>query len=189
MILKNFLGRDWSIAFSEYASKLHLPWLLGTYVWHNTGTHSAQGAKYNHCHGCCWHFHRWQCFEHRHISNIDCLAAHTACLVCFISTVNGRSEKKKPIKTGASSRHITNLRQSILETFDIYGSEHRFERITRCELTKIFESAILRNSLDKFGPMQPIYRFLIVIHLNAMLLFYVYIIDLKEYSFHFYYLY
>ncbi len=49
--------------------------------------------------------------------------AHTACLVCFISTVNGRSEKKekKPIKTAASSRHITNLKQSILETFDIYG--------------------------------------------------------------------
>jgi hypothetical protein len=29
--------------------------------------------------------------------------------------------KKKPIKTGASRGHITNLKQSILETFDIYG--------------------------------------------------------------------
>jgi hypothetical protein len=49
--------------------------------------------------------------------------AHTACLVCFISTVNGLSEKKekKPIKTSTSSGHITNLKQSILETFDIYG--------------------------------------------------------------------
>ncbi len=50
--------------------------------------------------------------------------AHIACLVCFISTVNGHSKKrkeKKPIKTGASSRHIKNLKQSILETFDIYG--------------------------------------------------------------------
>jgi hypothetical protein len=28
--------------------------------------------------------------------------------------------KKKPIKAGASSGHITNLKQSILETFDIY---------------------------------------------------------------------
>ncbi len=46
----------------------------------------------------------------------------TACLVCFISTVNSCSKKKKPIKTGASSRHITNLKQSILETFDIYGT-------------------------------------------------------------------
>ncbi len=55
--------------------------------------------------------------------------AHTACLVCFISTVNGRSNKKMkrkeeayPWKAGSSSRHITNLKQSILETFDIYGN-------------------------------------------------------------------
>ncbi len=54
--------------------------------------------------------------------------ACTACLVCFVSTVNGRSNKKKkrkeeayPWKTSASSGHITNLKQSILETFDIYG--------------------------------------------------------------------
>jgi hypothetical protein len=44
---------------------------------------------------------------------------HTTCLVCFISTLNGRS-KNKPIKTGASSGHIINLKRSILETFDIY---------------------------------------------------------------------
>jgi hypothetical protein len=31
--------------------------------------------------------------------------------------------KKKPWKTGASSGHITNLEQSILETFDIYEQE------------------------------------------------------------------
>jgi len=59
-------------------------------------------------------------FYHRHLSNIDCLTAHTACLVCFISTFNGRSKKKKSIKTGTSSGQITNLKQSILETFDIY---------------------------------------------------------------------
>jgi hypothetical protein len=63
--------------------------------------------------------------------NIDCLMARTACLVCFISTVNGRNNKKRkekkrkeeayPWKTCTSSRHITNLKQSILETFDIYG--------------------------------------------------------------------
>ncbi len=56
--------------------------------------------------------------------NIDCLTVRTACLVCFISTVNGRSNKKKeeayPWKAGTSSGHITNLKQSILETFDIY---------------------------------------------------------------------
>ena len=34
-------------------------------------------------------------FTHRHLSNRDCLLMHTACLVCFISTVNGRSKKRK----------------------------------------------------------------------------------------------
>ncbi len=47
--------------------------------------------------------------------------AHTACLVCFISTVNGNCNKKRkrkeeayPWKAGASSGHTTNLKQSIL---------------------------------------------------------------------------
>jgi len=35
------------------------------------------------------------CHIHRHLSNIDCLMAHTTYLVCFISTVNGRSKKDK----------------------------------------------------------------------------------------------
>jgi hypothetical protein len=42
--------------------------------------------------------------------------AHSACLVCFISTVNGRIKKRREKKTwkpGASSGHITNLKQSI----------------------------------------------------------------------------
>ncbi len=54
--------------------------------------------------------------------------ASTACLICFISTVNGCSNKKKKRKeetflwkAGASSRYIKNLKQSILETFDIYA--------------------------------------------------------------------
>jgi hypothetical protein len=63
--------------------------------------------------------------------------AHTACLVCFISTVNGCSNKKKkrkeeayPWKAGTSSGHITNLKQSFLETFDIYvcQSQRRFNK-------------------------------------------------------------
>ncbi len=37
--------------------------------------------------------------------------ARTACLVCFITAVNGHS--KKPWKTGANSGHITNLKQPI----------------------------------------------------------------------------
>ncbi len=45
--------------------------------------------------------------------------AHIACLVCFISTVNGHSNKKRkekayPWKAGANSGHTTNLEQSIL---------------------------------------------------------------------------
>ncbi len=33
-----------------------------------------------------------------------------------------RKEEAYPWKAGASSGHITNVKQSILETFDIYGS-------------------------------------------------------------------
>ncbi len=60
--------------------------------------------------------------------------AHPACLVCLISTVSGCSKKKK--KCGASSGHITDLKQSIF-AFDIYDynlattearvKKHRFE--------------------------------------------------------------
>jgi hypothetical protein len=53
--------------------------------------------------------------------------ACTACLVCFISTVNGCCNKKEkksrtfPWKASSSSGHTANLKQSILETFDIFG--------------------------------------------------------------------
>ncbi len=56
--------------------------------------------------------------SHKHLSNIDCLNMCTACLVCFISTVNGhrnKEKKKKTWKTGASSRHITIPKQTILD--------------------------------------------------------------------------
>jgi hypothetical protein len=32
-----------------------------------------------------------------------------------------KKKEKKPIKAGANSGHITNLKQSILETFKIYA--------------------------------------------------------------------
>jgi hypothetical protein len=35
------------------------------------------------------------CWIHRHLSNIYCLKALTAWLVCFISTVNGHRKKEK----------------------------------------------------------------------------------------------
>ncbi len=38
-------------------------------------------------------------------------------------TAAAKIKEKKRIKTGASSRHMTNLKQSILETFDIYGCD------------------------------------------------------------------
>jgi hypothetical protein len=33
--------------------------------------------------------------NHRHLSKKDCLMARTASLVCFISTVNGRSKRRR----------------------------------------------------------------------------------------------
>jgi hypothetical protein len=55
--------------------------------------------------------------------------ARTTCLVCFISTVNGHSKKKKEkrLKCGASSRHIANLKQSIF-SFDIYDVQAQLKR-------------------------------------------------------------
>jgi hypothetical protein len=67
-----------------------------------------------------WHANSLVRFFHRHLRDIDYLMAPTACLVCFISTVNGHI-KKKGEKCGASSGHITNLKQYIF-SFDIYGS-------------------------------------------------------------------
>ncbi len=51
---------------------------------------------------------------HRHLSNINCLIAHTACLVCFISTVNGRSKKKENALEGvaqvaSAQQNLSNL--------------------------------------------------------------------------------
>jgi hypothetical protein len=40
--------------------------------------------------------------------------------------------KKKPIKAGTSSRHITNLEQSILDTFNIYDTA------TAANIVKVF---------------------------------------------------
>jgi hypothetical protein len=40
----------------------------------------------------------------------------------FASLVLLMAAAKKPIKTGASSRHITNLKQSTLESFNIYDT-------------------------------------------------------------------
>jgi hypothetical protein len=39
------------------------------------------------------------------------------------ATKKKRKEEAYPWKAGAISRYITNLKQSILETFDIYGMD------------------------------------------------------------------
>jgi hypothetical protein len=42
-------------------------------------------------------------------------------LLIAAATKKRRKEEAYPWKAGTSSGHITNLKQSILETFDIYG--------------------------------------------------------------------
>ena len=55
-----------------------------------------------------------------------------------------KKEEKKPIKTGASSGHITNLKQSILETFDIFATHSGliFYKTTYKFLTIIFPPGV-----------------------------------------------
>jgi hypothetical protein len=52
------------------------------------------------------------------------------------------AKRKKPWKTSASSGHITNLKQSILETFNIYDTNS--SRVTRlgnfCDFGYFFEA-------------------------------------------------
>jgi hypothetical protein len=45
------------------------------------------------------------------------------------ATKKKRKEEAYPWKAGSSSGHITNLKQSILETFDIYAQSAKFELI------------------------------------------------------------
>ena len=65
------LLNDWLIA---------LPSVLQNLQFCNEKCHAKKGTK------------------HRHLSNKDCLTARSACLVCFISTVNGRSKKRSLLK-------------------------------------------------------------------------------------------
>ncbi len=59
----------------------------------------------------------------------------------FESTVNGHSNKKrKEKKAGASSGHITNLKQSILDTFDINGLS---------TLAEIYKSVLWYETMTK----------------------------------------
>jgi hypothetical protein len=60
---------------------------------------------------------------HKHLRNIDCLTVHTACLVCFIITVNGHSKTKKKRRllwaalVAGTQQNLSNL----FLPFDIYA--------------------------------------------------------------------
>jgi hypothetical protein len=96
--------------------------------------------------------------------------AHTDCLVCFISTVNGHCNKKRnPWKAGASSGHTTNLKQSILRlsismvqikkiplSFEIYSHA----QIVPTDRQKISLLRHLLNRLRGRGLTEPISRWL-----------------------------
>ncbi len=59
---------------------------------------------------------------HRHLRNIDCLMAHNACLVCFISSVNGHSKKsKKRSLLWVALEAGTQQNLSSLYYLDVYG--------------------------------------------------------------------
>ncbi len=57
---------------------------------------------------------------HRHLSNIDCLMACTACFVCFISTANGCSKKKENSLEDVARVAGTHQNLSNLYFLDIY---------------------------------------------------------------------
>jgi hypothetical protein len=66
---------------------------------------------------------------------IDFLMTCTACLVCFISTVNDSNKKKKTITSGARSGHITKLKQSIILRY--LWEHHALKNVNSCWNTKI----------------------------------------------------
>jgi hypothetical protein len=49
------------------------------------------------------------------------LFASLVLLMAAATKKKKRKEEAYPWRAGTSSRHITNLKQSILETFDVYG--------------------------------------------------------------------
>jgi hypothetical protein len=59
--------------------------------------------------------------DHRHLGNVDCLMVHTACHVCFTSTVNDCSEKKENALEDAALVASTQQNLSNLYSLDIYG--------------------------------------------------------------------
>jgi hypothetical protein len=48
---------------------------------------------------------------------IDCLMAHTACLVCFISTVNGHCNKKEKKRRSSPLEVVAGTQQTLSNLF------------------------------------------------------------------------
>jgi hypothetical protein len=66
-----------------------------------------------------WKTSHWP--SHRHLRNIDCLMVRTACLVCFINTVNSHSKKrKKRSLLQAALVAVTQQNLSSLYYLDVY---------------------------------------------------------------------
>jgi hypothetical protein len=57
---------------------------------------------------------------------LPALLASLVLLMAAATKKKKRKEEAYPWKAGTSSGHITNLKQSILETFDIYGYNQTF---------------------------------------------------------------
>ncbi len=65
-----------------------------------------------------------------------------------------KKKEKKPIQTGASSGHITNLKQSIQETFDIYDDTIMYKTDTganiSCSLDRQYGRVLSLSFLDVY---------------------------------------
>ncbi len=59
--------------------------------------------------------------DHRHLRNEDCSTARTACLVCFISTVNS-SSKKRNKRSLLQAALVTGTQQNLSSLYylDVY---------------------------------------------------------------------
>ncbi len=90
--------------------------------------------------------------NHRHLSNIDCLMACTACLVCFISTVNGCSKIKENALEDVALVACTQQNLSNLYSLDIYADNSHLRVIYMYDFTMRFYIAF-GYSICGLGPM------------------------------------
>jgi hypothetical protein len=92
---------------------------------------------------------RAQCCPHRHLSNVDYLMARTSCLVCFNSTVNGHSKKKKPWKIGAVrvNRRMGKKFAQILEKVAQTVAKAKNDKISKSKLDLKVQNIYMKSFL------------------------------------------